>query len=466
MTEELIKYINPIDSGWFEGEQIVTPLEDYSLIKSAGIDVSDVHSEPGKTKLHVLALGAGEYWGANRNGDFFPEDALIEYHPTFVKYGHFHKNHKNKSSDPKYGVVEKSWYNPKMHRVELIVALDNNKNNDVLNALERSEDIPVSMAAKLPFDICSICGHKRTTPRPKDTCSHIKDDLTKIKDDGKQVYCINTEPKFFDISKVWKPADRTAYVLRKVASLNKKASVSPPKRIFQPYRKLTKTALSKIALIKKLSELEKRIEGELAGKVEDGKIKALKKGVAKANLPEDILKLMKNTSNSKNFSTLADKGILLRPKEFIRIVLKEPKPRVEDSALSLIKGIFSRMSRMSNLDDFYPVDDLDFRRSPGISRLSRLLDPFVGARSIFTKPTLNRTVIIVTSRKPMSEELSLEDKKSDKSDKIKKEGSASLPLALATTYGLYKVSALEYIKNNTKDYSSVPDVMAILENYI
>ena len=463
MDEGLIKYISPGDSGWFEGELIVTPINPNTLIKSAGMDVSDVKSESGKTKLHVLALGAGEYWGANRNGDFFSEDALLEYHPTFVQYGHFHKNHKNKKSDTKYGTVEKSWYNPRMHRVELVVSIDNSMNPEILDAIENGKDIPVSMAAKLPYDICSICGHKRKTPKKKDTCDHVNNMLTKILPQGQQVYCINPKPKFFDISKVWKPADRTAYVLRKVASAG--GYVSPPMRTHRIDPSLTKTALSKMALMKKLSELEKRIEGEISGKIEDGKIKALKKGVAKANLPDDLLDILKKLPKSNSFSSLADKGIVLRPKEFIRIVLKKKEPEVENSALSLIKGIFGRMMKMRNLDDFYPTDDFDFNRTPSYSRMTRMLDPFEEMRSIMPKPAIKRTLIIVTSRKPMSEDIKLEGKKED-SDKIEKEGSVNLPLALATTYGLYKLSALEYIKNKSEDHSLVPDVIAILENYV
>ena len=94
-----------------------------------------------------------------------------------------------------------------------------------------------------------------------------------------------------------------------------------------------------------------------------------------------------------------------------------------------------------------------------------MLDPFEEMRSIMPKPAIKRTLIIVTSRKPMSEDIKLEGKKED-SDKIEKEGSVNLPLALATTYGLYKLSALEYIKNKSEDHSLVPDVIAILENYV
>ena len=215
----LIKIISPYDFDWPD-EQIVTPVHSYgsSLNKQAAMDVTDIKYEPDTVKVHVIALGAGEYWGANRNGDFFPEEALLKYHDTFKTHGNFHKNHKNKQHDPKYGWVEKSWYNPKMHRVELIVAVDLLKYPEFKSKIENGEEIPVSMAAKLPYDICSVCGHRRTKPGREYTCKHVNDELTKVYPDGRQVYALNLEPKFFDISEVWKPADRTAYVLRKVAS--------------------------------------------------------------------------------------------------------------------------------------------------------------------------------------------------------------------------------------------------------
>ena len=214
-------------SDWFKGEPVVSLLFNQfpSGRQGLGKRASDIEEyiksikpEEGKTKLLVLALGAGEYWGCNRNGDYFSEEALKKYHVTFEQFGELHKHHNNKKHSPKYGHVEKSFWNDKMKRVELVVSLSNRNSPEILSKLDNGEDIAVSMAAKLPYDLCSVCNNRRTTPKPEDTCKHVRHELNTIYEDGSQCYALNLEPKFFDLSFVWRPADRTAYVLRKVAS--------------------------------------------------------------------------------------------------------------------------------------------------------------------------------------------------------------------------------------------------------
>lgn len=66
------------------------------------------------------------------------------------------------------------------------------------------------------YDVCSLCGHK--APTAADHCTHVKSLLGQIMEDGRRVYMKNPNPRYFDISIVFKPADRIAYALRKVAS--------------------------------------------------------------------------------------------------------------------------------------------------------------------------------------------------------------------------------------------------------
>ena len=53
------------------------------MIKTAEYDdglkevIKNIEAKQGKYYLLVNALGAGEYYGSNRNGDYFPEKALI-----------------------------------------------------------------------------------------------------------------------------------------------------------------------------------------------------------------------------------------------------------------------------------------------------------------------------------------------------------------------------------------------------
>ncbi len=168
--------------------------------------------------LLVNALGAGEFYGSNRNGDYFPEPALVEYHKTFETLGSVYRHHRNK---PKlghrvYGEILYSHYNPKMHRVELVIGLDINAAPDLKEKIDKGEFPPISMGSRVPYDECSICGNR--APRIQDYCKHAKTMMNKVLSDGRKVYVINTKPKFFDISFVHVPADRTAYTLRKVAS--------------------------------------------------------------------------------------------------------------------------------------------------------------------------------------------------------------------------------------------------------
>lgn len=166
--------------------------------------------------LHVIAMGAGEYYGCNKNGDYFPEQWLISRHGTFETDAKVFKEHKNKPTDPNYGHVAKAMYNHDMHRVELILAIDKEKAPDVVAKVESGGIPEVSMGTKVTHDCCSICGNK--AKRKNEYCSHIRYELKRIRPDGKQAYMINVQPTFFDISIVARRADRIALSLGKVAN--------------------------------------------------------------------------------------------------------------------------------------------------------------------------------------------------------------------------------------------------------
>ena len=59
--------------------------------------LSNIKEEDGRTKLLALFLGAHEFYGSNKNGDSFLKQDLIEYHPTFKKFGKVYRHHKNKN---------------------------------------------------------------------------------------------------------------------------------------------------------------------------------------------------------------------------------------------------------------------------------------------------------------------------------------------------------------------------------
>lgn len=197
--------------------------------------------------IHMLAIGATEDYGANRNGDGFRRRTCQEYHPTFEKHAFFYRNHQNKDPKKSYGRVIKSAWNDRMKRIELVAALNASpaaakRNNGLvadveMEKLAQGKDIPVSMACSVPYDICSYCGNKAI--QAKDYCSGthqggmckaggLRDNmgaLVEIDGGVHQLHADNPYPKFFDISNVFRPADRIAYVmgtLEKRAALNSK----------------------------------------------------------------------------------------------------------------------------------------------------------------------------------------------------------------------------------------------------
>lgn len=184
--------------------------------------------------VHLIALGACEAYGPNRNGDAFKEAACRQYHDTFVKFAKWFRNHKNKAhqGDPFYGYIKQSAYNDAMRRVELIAMLNAEKSaaernggfvaDQELEKLARDEDIPVSMACRVPYDECAHCGNKARTRDeyckaaacPAGGCFDNLTRLVKVAGDTQMVYVHNDHPTWFDMSKVWRPADRIAYGAR------------------------------------------------------------------------------------------------------------------------------------------------------------------------------------------------------------------------------------------------------------
>jgi len=181
----------------------------------------------------VNALGAGEFFGPNINADYFPWDSLAhegdDYgYKTFYN-AHAFQHHANKDTARAFGVPVVSVLNPRMKRVELIIKLDRaaaraQGADGIITRIDNGEFPDVSMGCKVPYDVCSICAHRSKTRN--DYCQHMRppEELrhiygpNKILPDGRKIYVINTIPRFFDISFVFIGADKTAKVMAKLAS--------------------------------------------------------------------------------------------------------------------------------------------------------------------------------------------------------------------------------------------------------
>lgn len=196
-----------------------------SIVKEAQVsdeiaqEIATLKKESGHRYVLVNGIGAGEYWSSNRNGDFFSEAGLKhagdDYgYRTFLS-GHNFIHHQNKDPQRAVGTVKVAHYNPRMHRVELLIDTDLDKlakaDPELYEKVANGEAVDVSMGSKCDFDVCSICS-KRSATRAE-YCSHLKEAMNQTLSDGRKVYAYTPHPRFFDISYVTKGADVTAKAL-------------------------------------------------------------------------------------------------------------------------------------------------------------------------------------------------------------------------------------------------------------
>jgi len=212
----------------------------------------------------------------------------------------------NKDPARSFGKIVLATYNHKMHRVELCICIDKAKaraegHSSLVDQLEKGENVSVSMGCRVPYDECSLCGHKSKTLY--DRCSCISTRLNEVLPDGRKVGMINYWTKFFDLSFVLIGADKTGYLMEKVASVRKLAE-------------------------EKLADITKDVPG-LANHL--GPMFS-----REGTLPEELLQRLSNRPLGSALGSLLGKGIILKPNEFQRIVIVK---RVgQPMASSLFRG--------------------------------------------------------------------------------------------------------------------------------
>ena len=325
-----------IDSMSFSEDWKVTLLDEspsLGLEKSAAAQeildfTKDMEKKDGKFYLHINAMGAGEYYGSNRNGDYFPEDNLKQWHKTFeTSPAHVFRHHVNKDPSIAIGKVIHSYYNERMHRVELIAEVDKALAAPELAAIERGEFPMTSMACNTPYDVCSICNNRAHTRA--EYCSHLSTQLNKTLPDGRRVMSLNVGPlKFFDISIVIRPADVTSSVLQKVASNDDIPTVSSAALAEMEgatYGNEKQASIKKSA-VEKAADLIKEIPGEITGASE-----TLDNILDSVQDPEEtLLNTLKHYSMSDIISTFASLGINPSLKFLIKIIAGKEIGQRED----------------------------------------------------------------------------------------------------------------------------------------
>ncbi len=343
-------------------------------------DIDAIRSQvtPHETLIHLLAIGATEDYGPNRNGDGFKRAACRQYHPTFVKYAKFYRNHANKDPSKSYGRVIKSAFNEPMKRVELLVALNNDSvaakaNNGLiadreLEKLASGKEIQVSMACRVPFDICSYCGNE--APSTAQYCDSqmckaggLRENIGSLVEvDGgiHHLHADNTRPVFFDISDVFRGADRIARVtgmFDKVAAAGriiKSAELARSYEITAPYELAVdgnqpRHVQQLIKLAYELAALEERIPT-------DSTARHLTLAFTPTTSEDTALPLppLAREKFACTLRALADQQICLPFVRFIELVADQPFEKAAEIATigaSELPGSFNRLISMSDLPE-------------------------------------------------------------------------------------------------------------------
>lgn len=427
-----------LDQGWAEKRAAVLTKE-----------LADLRPVPGHTLVHVLAVGDTEKTGANRNGDGFSGYWNAKNHDHFIKRAHVFQNHKNHDPKLSVGSVKLSAYNAEMGRIELVLALDNVKCAEAVDKLEKGEEIAVSMGCKVAHDVCSICGHK--APSPRDYCDHAKYAMTKILDDGRQVYVDNPDPGYFDISIVPRPAERTAFSFRKVASadaavvsstiLAKQAGLWVPSHMLSSQDDRVQ---HKRAILHKLAEMEKEIEGKLTPVDE-----SLSKTFEEGKLGKQDASRLQRVGLDGVLDQLAEAKVTLPLRDFLRLISREHNPDLEAAvpgAEEALPGVFSRMCQ-----DGEDCEDSTFDGCPMSmpASIQEMLEPLIGSFGAGA-PLHRRVTIAVIRGKP--------------APSMAKRASSPEPVAdgLARLYARYKLAVLSHPANLEDE---VLTRLAVLQNY-
>lgn len=177
-----------------------TLIETESGVKSAASDlisrdiIEQFRPDKDHFLIHCVAMGDTETYGPNKNADGWPKEALERRHHTFVKNGHFFREHRNRDPKKKIGDIKYAAFDPKgMHRVELLMWGNKEKAASEYAKAREGKELSFSMSARVPDDVCSCL--------PPGTLIHTKEGVKEIESilEGDQVLTHNGR---------WRPVTR------------------------------------------------------------------------------------------------------------------------------------------------------------------------------------------------------------------------------------------------------------------
>lgn len=366
---------------------------------------------PGHSFVYVLAVSSWETYGENRNGDSFPEspykehenppwispqDVLPLHYKTFEQFGYNYRHHANKDPAKAVGKVVKAFWNPTMHRVELLVDLENEKAPDLVERITNGEFPPVSMGTRVMYDVCSICGNR--APTRAQYCDHLKFQMRDVIE-GRKVSALNPSPKFFDISWVFRGADPIAFMLKKVAYDSAYELSGAEAGEYLEGMTQTKNAARKMAVIDKIVQgipVDAKAYGMDPAEVSNlchmrDTVSMIGKGMP--SLPDSLLHGLSSHSLPNIFSSMmASGGMMLSTPEVVKITIYKVFPKanvadaVVDRSVAMQNGILKLFSDFPQLlEKLRETGILDMGVDHVDPKIMEMVAPYMEKRSGIAK---------------------------------------------------------------------------------
>jgi len=214
----------------------------------------------------------------------------------------------------------------------------------------------ISHNCDVPFDVCTVCGNKAA--KPAEYCEHAKrPNLGRLLKTGEICGLDNPNAKWFDISNVFRPAERIAYTVRMVktaasngvihlpvnqegvcggAELAKVAGITLPS-----FMKQTDAGLEKWAALQALAAMEKMVPSgaEAMAVVPEELSDEAEEAVRKRAMDDGHL--------NNVFEDLHGRGILLHPEQLFKIAFgldnyEETVAPLMPEVRSSLPGMFTR----------------------------------------------------------------------------------------------------------------------------
>lgn len=269
-----------------------------------------------------------------------------------------------------------------------------------------------------------------------DYCEHARRMMNRILPDGRKVFVFNDYPRFFDISFVFIGADKTAKVMVKIAEEQSRKfwfmpsvelaehlgytdlHAEPTEEKTASVDDLLKEAfLGKAAKLKGAEITKDVIPSQLAGQA----VPLLSS--VEEDLPRELVNRMGRMPMGDALGTVTSMGMVLRPREFQRMLMSNIGLGREADDLEDRGVIFPKV----DTGDGGPLDRGQMGFSP---LLARLLEPFLGGRSAFG-PFIQRRITVIVVR--------------PESDKRPTSHNSPLLRKIGAAYDAYRKTAMQYL---------------------